>query len=246
MRPLHLLIAAAALTLTAQPAYAYFDALDGLLSDHVKSVTAKGITYNGVDYDAWARDARHVQVRDEILAKNPATLGSKNEKLAYWINAYNVLTIDLITREGERESIKNLGGTFSSPWKTHEWTIAGKDYTLDDIEHGVIRKMGEARIHFAVNCAAKSCPDLRADAYRPAKLNAQLDEQTRLTFENSTKGFKQIDGQNAVRVSKVMDWFDEDFKGGDLRGWLAPYFPNVINDETSVKFFSYDWSLNKQ
>ena len=246
MKPFKLLLTATALTFIVQPSYAYFDTLDGLLKDHVKPVTAKGIEYNGVDYDAWSKDTRHAQVRDEILAKNPANLGSKNEKLAYWINAYNVLTIDLITREGERESIKNLGGTFSTPWKKHKWTIAGKEYTLDDIEHGVIRKLGEPRIHFAVNCAAKSCPDLRAEAYRPATLNAQLDEQTRLTFKNSTKGYAQVDGQNAVRVTKVMDWFDEDFNGGDLRGWLKPYFPNVINEDTSVKFFSYDWSLNKQ
>jgi len=246
MKPLKLLMTTAALTFIAQPSYAYFDKLDGLLKDHVKPVTAKGIKYNGVDYDAWAKDTRHVQVRDEILAKNPATLGSKDEKLAYWINAYNVLTIDLITREGENDSIKNLGGTLTSPWKKHKWTIAGKEYALDDIEHGIIRKLGEARIHFAVNCAAKSCPDLRAEAYRPNKLNAQLDEQTRLTFENTTKGYAQVDGQNAVRVSKVMDWFDDDFNGGDLRSWLQPYFPETINGDTSVKFFSYDWSLNKQ
>jgi len=246
MKPFKFLLTATVLTITSSPAYAYFDTLDGLLKDHVKPVTANGTQYNGVDYDAWAKDTRHVQVREQILTKNPASLGSNNEKLAYWINAYNVLTIDLITREGERESIKNLGSTFTSPWKKHTWKIAGKDYTLDDIEHGIIRKMDEPRIHFAVNCAAKSCPDLRAEAYRPTKLNTQLDDQTRLTFKNSTKGYAKLDGENTVRVSKVMDWFDEDFNNGDLRSWLQPYFPNVINDDTNIKFFSYDWSLNKQ
>ena len=233
--------------LNAQPTLAYFNDLDGLLNDHIKTVTKKGITYNGVDYDAWAQDPRHEKVRNEILSTNPSTLGSKNEKLAYWINTYNVLTIDLINSQNERDSIKNLGSIFASAWKSHKWTFAdGRDLHLDNIEHDIIRKMNEARIHFAVNCAAKSCPDLRSESYRPNKLDAQLDEQTHLTFKNSTKGYTKLDGENAVRVTKVMDWFDKDFNGGNLNSWLSPYFPNIIDDNTKVKFFSYDWSLNKQ
>jgi len=235
------------LTLVISPitAQAYEKDLDGLLKDYVKPVQVNGISYNGVNYDGWAKDARHAKVRDGILTVNPANLSSQNKKLAYWINAYNVLTIDLVTREGERESIKNLGSIFTSPWKKHKWTIADKKYTLDDIEHAVIRKMDEPRIHFAVNCAAKSCPDLRAEAYRADKLNAQLDEQARLTLQNKTKGFKKEDG-NIVRVTKVMDWFGKDFDGGDLNTWLKIYKPKTVNGETRIQFFNYDWSLNKQ
>jgi len=229
----------------AQPVFAYESDLDGLLNDHVKPVTAKGIKYNGVNYDAWGKDPRHVKVRDAILAKNPSSLKSKNKKLAYWINAYNVLTIDLITREGERDSIKNLGSTFTSAWKKHKWTIAGKEYALDDIEHSIIRPMGEARIHFAVNCAAKSCPDLRAEAYRANKLDAQLEDQTLKTFANKTKGYQKLDG-NSVKVSKVMSWFKKDFDNGDLNSWMTAYFPDVVDSDTNIRFFSYDWSLNKQ
>ena len=242
MNKLILIIALLILPTTAQ---AYENDLDGLLKDYVKPVTAKGIQYNGVDYNSWGKDPRHAKVRDAILAINPAALSSKNEKLAYWINAYNVLTIDLITRENETKSIKNLGSTFTSPWKKHKWTIAGKKYSLDNIEHDTIRPMGEPRIHFAVNCAAKSCPDLRREAYRADKLDAQLDEQARLTFKNKTKGYK-AEGGNTVRVTKVMNWFDEDFNKGDLNSWLAVYFPDVVNTDTQIKFFSYDWSLNKQ
>lgn len=228
-----------------QPALAYESDLDGLLKSHVKTVTKKGITYNAVNYNAWGKDPRHAKVRDAILAVNPASLKGKNAKLAYWINTYNVLTIDLITREGEQDSIKNLGSTFTSPWKKHKWTIAGKSYTLDAIEHKTIRPLGEPRIHFAINCAAKSCPDLRAEAYRASKLDAQLEDQTLKTFKNATKGYAQKEG-NAVKVTKVMDWFDDDFNDGDLNSWLAPYFPNVVNADTNIGFFSYDWSLNKQ
>ncbi|MCR9213728.1 MAG: DUF547 domain-containing protein [Proteobacteria bacterium] len=228
-----------------QIAEAYFDQLDELLKAHVETVTVDGIVYNGVDYDAWGNDPQHTLVRDTILETDPKTLLSKEEILAFWINAYNVLTIDLIIREGERDSIKNLGGIFSSPWSKHTWEIAGKSYTLDNIEHDIIRPLGEARIHFAINCAAKSCPDLRVEAYHPEKLDAQLADQVKLTFSNNTKGFYKTPNQNTVRVTKVMDWFEEDFNDGDLHSWLKPYFPELIINETEVKFFSYDWSLNK-
>ena len=125
--------------------------------------------------------------------------------MAYWINAYNVLTIDLIVREKETQSIKNLGTLFKNPWKRFSWNVNGKKLTLDGIEHGIIRKLNDPRIHFAINCAAKSCPDLRKEAYRANKLNAQLQHQVNLTLNNSTKGFKITNGNKAVKVSKVMD-----------------------------------------
>ncbi|USG60370.1 DUF547 domain-containing protein [Sneathiella marina] len=228
-----------------QATWAYFDQLDGLLATHVETKTVDGIRYNGVNYGAWGKDPRHTLVRDDILTTNPATLLSKEEKLAFWINAYNVLTIDLIIREKEPESIKNLGGLFSSPWSKHTWEIAGQSYTLDNIEHDIIRPLGEARIHFAINCAAKSCPDLRVEAYRPEKLNTQLADQVTLTFSNGTKGFRKSPAQNIIHVTKVMDWFGEDFDDRNLHSWLMPYFPSLINDQTEIKFFSYDWSLNK-
>jgi hypothetical protein len=224
---------------------AYENDLDGLLKDYVAPVSVNGILYNGVDYDGWANDARHAKVRNAILTIKPRDLLSENEKLAYWINAYNVLTIDLIIRERERDSIKNLGSIFASPWKKHKWTIDEQDYSLDQIEHDTIRPMGDARIHFAVNCAAKSCPDLRREAYRANILDAQLDEQARLTFNNESKGFKQEEG-NTIRITKVMDWFDEDFDNGDLNGWLETYLPSIVDADTNIKFIAYDWSLNKQ
>lgn len=244
MKKLFILLAFIILPVTAQAA-SYENDLDGLLKDYVKPVSAMGIDYHGVDYKGWAKDDRHAKVRDAILAVKPGTLSSKNEKLAYWINAYNVLTIDLITREGETKSIKNLGSTFTSAWKKHKWAIDGKEYSLDDIEHKTIRPLGDARIHFAVNCAARSCPDLRAEAYRAEKIDAQLNEQVRLTLDNKTKGFKE-EGNNTVRITKVMDWYAEDFNDGDLNQWLATYKPKVVNDQTDIRFFQYDWALNKQ
>jgi len=224
--------------------HAYVNDLDGLLKSHVKTTTKSGIQYNAVNYTAWGKDPRHTKVRDEILKKNANDLASKDEKLAYWINTYNVLTIDLITREKETESIKNLGSLFKNPWKRFSWKINGKNYTLDSIEHGIIRKLNDPRIHFAINCAAKSCPDLRKEAYRANKLNAQLQHQVNLTLSNSTKGFKSTNGNKAVKVSKVMDWFAEDFNSGNINKWLQTYKKQTVNDNTKIGYFDYDWSLN--
>ncbi|MEM7027110.1 MAG: DUF547 domain-containing protein [Pseudomonadota bacterium] len=224
--------------------HAYLDQLDGLLGTHLNTVTKNNIQYNGVDYDAWHNDPRHAEVLNNILNTNPDIHDTREDKLAFWINTYNVLTIDLINKENERETIKNLGGFFSSPWKKFKWTIAGKSYTLDEIEHEIIRPLGEPRIHFAINCAAKSCPDLRAESYRADQLEEQLAEQTRLTFDNQTKGLQYKDNQ--VTLTKVMDWFKEDFNEGNLLSWLKYYYPENINDQTSIRFFDYDWSLNKQ
>lgn len=227
--------------------YGRFVALyDGLLGEHIQPVTSPGgVSYNGVDYGAWAEDERHKEARDVLLSIDPSSFGTKDETLAFWMNTYNFLTIDLITREGEEQSIKNLGSTFVSPWKKHKWDIAGASYSLDQIEHKIIRPMDEPRIHFAINCAALSCPDLRSEAYKADILNRQLNEQTVATLNNPSKVFSYDEARDVASVSKIMDWFDEDFNDGDIKAWLKTYKPNVITADTKIKFLKYDWSLNK-
>lgn len=173
---------------------------------------------------------------------NPVQFSSRDEKMAFWINTYNFLTIDLIVRKNEHETIKNLGGLFSSPWTEHNWVLGGgKDYTLDDIEHKILRPMGDARIHFAINCASISCPDLRMEAYRAAKLDQQLDEQVALTLASKSKGLR-IE-RDTLYVSRIFDWFRKDFEGGDIKAWLGRY--REINNGISINYMDYDWSLNK-
>ena len=218
---------------------------DNLLEAHVAPVEAESIAYNGVAYNAWARDPAHGKAHRALKNTDPEQFQTKTGKLAFWINAYNFLTIDLVTDKGERESIRNLGGLFTSPWKNYEWQINDQAYTLHEIEHDIIRPMGEPRIHFAINCAAKSCPDLRSEAYRANRLDNQLDDQVETTLKNASKGLREGKG-DIIYVSKVMDWFSEDFKDGDLKAWLAQYRPQLIDEATSIRFINYDWSLNKQ
>jgi len=235
----------AAALLSTPHAYAddyntFLNLYDGLLQEHMSAAEKDGTPYNGVDYDGWAADPRHKQALKLLLAQNTGAFKG-DEKMAFWINAYNFLTIDLIVREGERKTIKNLGGTFTSPWKNHSWTLSGMDYTLDYIEHKILRSMGDARIHFAINCASVSCPDLRLESYRAETLNQQLNEQVMITLANEGKGLRLEKG--SIAVSKIFDWFKEDFKGGDIKAWLRDY--KEIDQNASIEFMDYDWSLNK-
>lgn len=232
--------------LTPHTSYAYLDDYDGLLKDYVKPVKKDDIHYNGVDYDKWQFDKRHQRVRKILQKTDPDEFKTKAEKLAFWINAYNFFTIDLIIQRAERDSIKDLGGVVETVWERFRWDINGTQYTLDNIEHDIIRKMEEPRIHFALNCAAKSCPDLRNEAYRANKLNTQLNNQVVLTLNNKTKGFARENEQNLIYVSKVMEWYEDDFADGNLLLWLKPWKPLFVNGSTKIKFFPYDWSLNSQ
>jgi len=222
----------------------FLEHFDGLLASYVQPTEFRGIRYNGVDYDGWAKDSRHNAAREALFDSDPGMLMDHDGRLAYWINAYNFLTIELVIREEERESIRNLGTWFRTPWETHTWMVGDRMRTLDDIEHGIIRPMGDPRIHFAVNCAALSCPNLRPEAYRAESLNQQLDDQVRLTLNDPTKGFRVESSRDQVMVSKVFQWFGEDFEGGDLRGWLQDYKPMPLGPDTHISFLRYDWGLN--
>lgn len=220
---------------TAENPYKEFlNLYDALLKEHIAPSRRQGIEYNGVNYDGWSKDKRHKQALNLILTTPP------ENKMAYWINVYNFLTIDLIVKTGERETIRNLGGFLTSPWKHNTWRINGEEYTLHQIEHDILRPMGEARIHFAINCAAISCPDLRSEAYRNEQLETQLTEQTLLTLKNKSKGLKREN--NTVYVSKIFDWFAEDFKNGDVKAWLAEH--KALESSYNLEYMPYNWSLN--
>jgi len=122
-----------------------------------------------VDYKSWLTEKKQLDAYIQTLEKMPSLeMASKEAKLAYWINAYNALTVQLILENYPLKSIRDL----DDPWDTDCFKIKGKSYTLGDIEHKILRKMDEARIHFAINCASASCPKLRNEAYQPLKTNS--------------------------------------------------------------------------
>ena len=210
-----------------------------------KYVDSKGM----VDYQGFIIDKTKLETYTELLTNNSPTQDwSDQEKIAYWINAYNAFTVKLIVDNYPLESIKDLNPTITIPtfrsiW-TKEWFKIGKeDFSLDRIEHKILRvEFEEPRIHFAVNCASLSCPVLRAEAFTAEKLDQQLDEQTRLFLND---GFRNEIAPGMIRLSKIFNWFGGDFKKGQtLIEFVDKYTDVDIDADAQIRFLKYDWSLN--
>jgi hypothetical protein len=177
---------------------------------------------------------------NQLTTFTTQTNWSKNEKLAYWINLYNAVTVKLILDNYPIKSITDLYG--GKPWDKKLVTIGSKSYSLNNIENDIIRpKFNDARIHFAVNCAAKSCPKLMNGAFLPEKLSYQLNKQAK-TFIN---GPKNNITKNAITISKIFEWYKDDFKHSDLIAFLNQYSNTQINPNASISFNEYDWNLNE-
>ncbi len=187
---------------------------------------------------------------------------SEQEKLAFLINAYNSFTLQsIIDQNPLKKSIRDISGV----WKRRKFAIAGREKTLDNIEHDIIRKeFNEPRIHMALVCAAMSCPILRNEAYTAEELDAQLDDQTR-KFITSSQGFKIDRDQNIVYLSSIFKWFGKDwianykienkFTGSKKEKAVLNFISQYLNPQDlqyleqgkyKISYLKYDWSLNKQ
>lgn len=173
------------------------------------------------------------------LAENPVQSSwSKNEKMAYWINLYNAATIKLILDNYPTSSIKNING--GKPWDKRWIKSGSKTYTLNEIENSILRpQFNDARIHFAVNCAAISCPRLMNKAFTASNLNSLLDENARWFINNTT--FNSLSAKK-VEISKIFDWYAADF--GNIIDYLNKYATTEIKSNAKVTYKAYDWDLN--
>ncbi len=235
----------AVVLLSPNPAQADdWDLLDAVLAQYVKPVQRGGIRYHGVDYKALASDPRYPQLISQIENIRPEALEGSEERLAFYINAYNVYAIKMVIDNMPMDSIRDAGSLFTPVWKKTVGTIAGQSVTLDQIEHAILRPMGEPRIHFAIVCASLSCPNLRPEAYRADKLVRQLEEQAMMFLQDDTKGV-EIDG-NRARFSQIFDWFEEDFDAdGGVEAFVRRYrdLPEPLRWRANLP---YDWDLNRQ
>lgn len=221
-----------------------WDLLDAVLAQYVKPVQRANIRFHGVDYEALARDTRYQQVLNQIETSDPARLNNADERLAFYINAYNVYAIKMVIDNMPMNSIRDAGSLFTQVWKKPAGYISGEPVTLDQIEHTILRSMGEPRIHFAIVCASLSCPNLRQEAYRADKLEQQLEDQTKSFLRDGTKGLV-IEG-NRVRLSQIFDWFEEDF---DVVGGVEAFVRGYYDLPEHIKWranLPYDWDLNRQ
>ncbi|RMG18285.1 MAG: DUF547 domain-containing protein [Planctomycetota bacterium] len=221
-----------------------FRAYDRLLRAYVDE---RGL----VDYAAFKRkdEAALRRCVAEFAAVDAAALEG-NAKKAYWINVYNAVTLQAMLEFYPLRSIKDkvshLPGGYNV-WK--DYRFGPQKVSLDEIEHKILRPLGDPRIHAAIVCASKGCPPLRNEAFVPERLDAQLDDTVRRWLRDPRRGLR-VEGQR-VLLSKIFDWFGEDFAPdvpGRLR-WVARY----VDEETArrlrsggleVAFLDWDWSLN--
>lgn len=208
---------------------------DKLLKKHVNKEGS--VNYKGFKKDKVALD----NYLEKLSGLAPNKNWSVQELLAYYINLYNAYTIDAIINNYPLKSIKEINGV----WTNGNVPIGNKNLSLGGIENGVLRKMDEPRIHFAINCASISCPKLLDEAYTAGKINEQLDKAT-LTFINSDKN--DLSPENP-KLSSIFKFYTDDFKVAgktDLIGYINQYATIKINPTTTVSFKEYDWGLNEQ
>lgn len=206
---------------------------NNLLQKHVSS---KGL----VNYKGFKSDRNELINYITYLGMHtPQGSWTKADKLAYWINAYNAMTIDLILRYYPINSIKDI----NKPWEQRFWKLGEKWYNLNEIEHEILRKMDEPRIHFAIVCASISCPKLQNEAFMPLNIDEQLT--------NATKDFLSDSERNNIskdhlKLSKIFQWFAKDFKQtGSLINFLNQYSEITISDKAKKNFKDYNWNLNE-
>ncbi len=227
-----------------------FSDWDALVKKYVTPKTLEGVRLNAVNYASLKKDPVFSGLITRLESYSPASQESRESTLSFWINVYNILAAKMITDHYPIESIKDVGSFFKPVWKRAAGTVGGKERTLNDIEHEILRKMNEPRIHVAIVCASVSCPDLRREAYSAGKLNEQLDDQMEKFLRSRGKGMKLDEQKNRVYLSAIFKWFAEDFES---RGGVLKYIGQYVtaeerkmlnNSKIKISYLYYNWKIN--
>ncbi len=222
------------------PALSFAQHATGKMHDDWDKLLRKHVNTDGVvSYEKFKADKSAVDAYvSKMQASPPQSKWSREDKIAYWINLYNAFTIQTVLEKYPLASIMDIDG--GQVWKTRKLKIDGKEYTLDAIEKEIlIKDLKEVRVHFAVNCAAASCPPLLNAAYSAADLENQLDDRTR-SFINNSK-YNKISALSA-EISQIFQWYAADF--GDVKAFLAKYSITKLPKFGTLKYKTYDWKLN--
>ncbi len=201
---------------------------------------ARHVRAGGVDYAGWKASpddmAALVRYTDEVATKDVSGL-SRDARMAFLINAYNAWMLRQVLEKYPIASVKDIAPAFGV-FSKNRITVSGEKMSLNRLEKELlIKKFREPRVHFAVNCASRSCPALRATLWTPENLNAQFDEAARAFLTKNALGFDEKTGA----VSQIFDWYAADFGGADgVRAYIEKY----RKAPAKLTFLNYDWSLN--
>ncbi|NKB36101.1 MAG: DUF547 domain-containing protein [Gammaproteobacteria bacterium] len=217
------------------------------LHEPFSQLLAETVDNGHVDYSKIKGDVRFGNYLKALQQTRPENYATQEEKLAFWINAYNALAIKGII---DGLSPSSFFGRVSY-FKTTDYEVAGKSINLYDLERDIIIPFDEPRIHFAIVCASYSCPKLRAEAYLADTLEAQLEDNAIDFLNDPVKNSFDVKKKRA-NLSKIFDWFEKDFKShsGSVQKYVAQFVKDngiksaLMNEDYKVKHLKYQWTLN--
>lgn len=211
--------------------------------DHMKwdQLLLLNVSSDGdVDYKGFIRDKfLFKEYFDSLSLNSPNSTTSKTERIAYWVNLYNAIVMKMVIDNYPIKSINDI----KKPWKQKQIKIEGISYSLDDIEHNILRKIEEPRIHFLLSCAAKSSPKLWNRAYTGENLMAALQVKTEEYIND--KNINVVSARDA-KISKVFEWYQDDFNKGNIVDFFNIYATVKIKKNSKISYLEYDWSLNEK
>jgi len=212
-----------------------------ILSDTVKLGTAFEIDSQLVNYKLLLKDQKIITITKNLKQYDPTKL-TEIQKKAFYINAYNFFAVSMVLQNWPVDSIRDVGNIFFPVWDKEVGEINGDIITLSQIEHEILRPMGDPRIHFAIVCASMSCPDLSKSIYTSQNLEQLLETQTKSFLNNSTKGVKIH--KNEILVSSIFKWFRSDFdEHGGILNFIKKY-KAIPDTPSNINFLQYNWKLN--
>lgn len=220
------------------------------LLERYVSASSDGINRFGYARVTGADKAALRSYLGDMQRVNVAAL-SANEQRAFWINLYNALTIDVVLGSYPVKSIREIGGGLfvSGPWKKEYVAVEGRKLSLDNIEHDILRKAWpDPRVHYAVNCASISCPNLLTEAFTGAKLERLLNQGAR-DYVNHPRGAWVEKGR--LTLSQIYSWYRRDFGSSDreviahIARYAEPKLKALLADIKTIAGYDYDWSLNE-
>jgi hypothetical protein len=214
-------------------------------TDTYDRLLKKYVSGGGVKYAAWKSNAGDLKDLEAVVdGIGSANIGSmaRGEQLAFYINAYNAWILHEALDKYPTKSVKD---TFFSFFTSKRIKVAGEQTSFNALEKETIRsKFGEPRVHFALNCASQSCPPLSTDAFRGGNLEAQLEKLSR-NFVNTPKGVAYQDGAKTAELSKIFDWYKDDFKDGGPVAFINKRRSKPLPNDVKISYQDYNWGLNE-
>ena len=207
----------------------------------------KYVTAHGVKYAAWKANAADLaalgKVVDAIAQEKPS--GGKDEKLAFYFNAYNANILHGVLEKYPTKSVRDIAPLFGF-FTQSRITVSGEKMSFNHLEKDIIHGYGEPRMHFALNCASASCPPLLNHAWTAGNLNADLDKSATAFLNDNKYGVETTDGGKGAAISKIFDWYAGDFGGAGpgVLAFINKYRKPPLPADAKISIQEYNWSLN--